>query len=792
MFRRIDITKFGSFEDYNWRDAGAVGINSVFEKVNIIYGRNYSGKTTLSRIFRSFEEKKLPKHYADGRFVLHDEDRRITEADIGTANVDVRVYNRDFATQNLSFLHDEESGEVIPFATVGSRNNEITATIEALEAQLAGEDGIKTKLGSVRTRAREAEDRRDAANTNLENKLKKHANDVIKQDREIGRANYFVDSLKKDIQQVRSEQREAFDSEKEAALWAVIKEDVLPAIVAAQPPELLISNLQRKATEALTKQIRPSEALQELLSNDLLQAWVRDGIPLHRGKRSTCGFCNQPLSEDLWTKLDAHFSKESVELERELEEVIQQCRSELTKSPNTTIYRAMRFYGAQQMKVNPLVTSLELEWTKYKNEVQKIIDALNERRISIFKIGTPPLLSDNSETIREIFAHLRSLIEENNARSATLSTEKDSAREELRLNNVLSFINAIEYEDSLGKIADLAEEVKIAAAELPALVAEERRIAEAITAERAQLNDERAAAQLVNSYLNSHFGHHGLRMDANDAGPNTVVTFRIMRGQLPAYNLSEGECSLIAFCYFMAKLQDVETAGKDVTVYIDDPISSLDNNHVFFVYSLIESVIAAPVRTPNQPNSFRYRQLFISTHNLDFFKYLKSLSYPYDKAARLDRRAFFLVERLGERSNLVKMPTYLQEYQTEFIYLFHQIFRCQAELVGDRDYEVYYSFGNNLRKFLEAYLFYKYPYHGTKQEERLTLFFGGDASAVEVNTRISNELSHLAGIFERGMRPIDVPEIPRLAKYVLDTIWSKDQDQYNSLMKSIGQPERAP
>ena len=45
MFTKIDIKKFGLYKDFKW--AGLPELS----RVNIIYGRNYSGKTTLSRIF---------------------------------------------------------------------------------------------------------------------------------------------------------------------------------------------------------------------------------------------------------------------------------------------------------------------------------------------------------------------------------------------------------------------------------------------------------------------------------------------------------------------------------------------------------------------------------------------------------------------------------------------------------------------------------------------------------------------------------------------------------------------
>ena len=52
MFTKIDIKKFGLYKDYTWNPAKM----KEFRRVNIIYGRNYSGKTTLSRIFDSISQ----------------------------------------------------------------------------------------------------------------------------------------------------------------------------------------------------------------------------------------------------------------------------------------------------------------------------------------------------------------------------------------------------------------------------------------------------------------------------------------------------------------------------------------------------------------------------------------------------------------------------------------------------------------------------------------------------------------------------------------------------------------
>lgn len=72
MFSQVDIDSFGSFAGLSWRkslkDAGNNVLN--FKRLNILYGRNYSGKTTLSRIFRALETGRIPHNYVDPNFTI--------------------------------------------------------------------------------------------------------------------------------------------------------------------------------------------------------------------------------------------------------------------------------------------------------------------------------------------------------------------------------------------------------------------------------------------------------------------------------------------------------------------------------------------------------------------------------------------------------------------------------------------------------------------------------------------------------------------------------------------------
>lgn len=135
------INNLAVFSNYNWD-------NSIpeFTKINIIYGRNYSGKTTLSRILRAVETRLLPDRYENPNFEISLDDGSIISNTTITANsLDVRVFNEDFVRSNLRFLIDPDSG-IEPFAILGLDNAEIEKAISALELEI-GSDIEKSETG---------------------------------------------------------------------------------------------------------------------------------------------------------------------------------------------------------------------------------------------------------------------------------------------------------------------------------------------------------------------------------------------------------------------------------------------------------------------------------------------------------------------------------------------------------------------------------------------------------------------------------------------------------------------
>lgn len=788
MIQRIDIKNFGSFGNFSWvSQIKKDGQTVDFKKLNILYGRNYSGKTTLSRLVRCLETGALPSRFQNPDFSIKTDAGAISSALLGAHGLHVRVFNKDFVDDHLSFLRSED-GKIEPFAVLGGDNTKIEKEIEEKENTLgsvATKAGLRHDHAEKQTKWTQKVDLLNKATSDRMQTLRNKANQDIKQSPHVyGDVNYNIQKIEADIHIVQTQRVVPLAEEKEAELRALLRQDPLPDIAPIAPLNPNLLALHSEVVRLLGKEIRPTKPIRDLLDDALLQAWAKQGIPMHRESRETCGFCGNPLPPDLWEKLDQHFSKESQELDAELAELLGKIDAEVVRMKSVIPFGKAALYSTLHQDFVEIDEEIQTLLKDYLTELKWMADEVKARQADPFKAREIGDLGDSQSKLEAAFARLEPLLEKQAQRTVGLSSEQSSAQKSLRLSAISSFIATIDLPKIDGDIATLSSEVNILqteAAEARNRVATEEAAIEEL---RKQLRDERRGAEKVNDLLTHYFGHGSLKLVAIDAdtGPATGVRFEIRRGEEKAYNLSDGECSLIAFCYFMAKLQGADSDGKDLIIYIDDPISSLDSDHIFFAFSLIEGLIACHSVDVSGNKVDRYRQLFISTHNLDFLKFLKRLSRP-----QVGGNEHFIVVR-SEKGSLVElMPFYLRHYVTEFHYLFDQICACTDAANIAVDHHCFFSFGNNLRKFLEVYLFFKFPFCENSNGDynrRIERFFDDDPATEPMVIRITNELSHGGEVFDRSVRPVEHAEISKMAVYVLGKVKASDPVQYADLLQA--------
>lgn len=124
-----------------------------------------------------------------------------------------------------------------------------------------------------------------------------------------------------------------------------------------------------------------------------------------------------------------------------------------------------------------------------------------------------------------------------------------------------------------------------------------------------------------------------------------------------------------------------------------------------------------------------------------------------------------------------------QKALTEYNYLFSQIYKVsQYVAVTDDNYDMLYSFGNSARKFLEMYLYFKYPTDEDLLPKLKRFFDPEDVPPILIN-RLLNEDSH-GPTPENSLRTGIDPETIPVAKKILQLL-QKDSEQYSAFMESI-------
>ncbi|WP_215447992.1 AAA family ATPase [Campylobacter coli] len=795
---KFDKINFGSYENFTW-DNGL----EEFKTINIFYGRNYSGKTTLSRIARSFELKKHNEDFLDGNFKIKLEDGSfLTQNDVINSNLDIRVYNSDFVKENLNYLYDKK-GNIKGFKSIGVEQKDIKESIEKRkeilktrneklkDIQANRENISKTQQAKIKTLNEKLIDKA---------KLIKSEPNLIKQG-----SNYDKRNLENDLIEIKDNiNAYILNNEEQNQLIKILEDKEKQNIIFKNTFNK--DNFQGIFTYSL-KILEKEVIIKENLTSEL-RKWLEEGLEFHKEHSFTqqCKFCNNPLTLERIAWIENNIKDDSGEkeqIEKELKDLLDNFESYKLESKKLLLgIEYENFYSNYKDGFIKAEKELENNIAEYNKELLKIEEKLKQKQKDVFTPMKLENINDFSDEILQILNKIENLCKENNEYAKNLLSKQDEARKKLRLNEVAKFAKDSDCFAKQDEIKNLGQKLSNMQSTIETEKNEINNYNLEIEKYKEKLSNLETSTSNINKYLKSYFGHNmlELKVKKDDKG-QLNGEFEILRNGKQAKNLSEGECSLIAFCYFVASLKDANTKDKNPIIWIDDPISSLDNNHIFFIFSVIENEIV-------RKNSFE--QFFISTHNLDFLKYIKRLKKSKSKQSKNDEKEYdfpqyYFIEKSVkesmETSEVKKLPKCLEKYTTEFNYLFEQIYKFKnIDGINDEDLKtsLVYNFGNNLRKFLEIYLFFKYPNNFESLDKELIKRFFNDTyqsdridenhqkMVASIINRYQNEYSHLREILSRGMQPIDIEEAKKIAEFILETIKQNDKQQYKALVKSIG------
>lgn len=664
MIRTIQsIKEFGIFYDFHW-PADLPG----FKQLNLIYGWNYSGKTTLSRAFRCFEKNLPHADFATARVQLKSDDGTVYNLPNPQPVPIFRVFNSDFVRDNLSFT----TGSAIPILVLGEENLVNKETLKRKKEERA------TLSQSKESNAREMENRKSSIDKALTN----YARDLIKNPLAV--PNYDKTKFEPNvIECLNDPENYLLDNEILTQCLSIYRStEKKPALL---PKVLSISSIEeitRETAGLLARIVTANIPIPRLRDNPLVETWVNEGRPLHI-KESICQFCGQQLPMDLLSKLADHFSDDYEKLMAELKGLIEKTR--FAQKEEITLDHRNDFYTELQERFESEKNGLDKLLKKRKIILGMLEKAVVEKQMKAFTKLNCPAIDDPTEEIQTVIETINKIIANHNNRTAEFERKRQETFAKLEKHYAASFIRDQEYIDQIHKIDDLKNTI-IEQEIMLGKLENEIRALEQVVSESAK------GAERINDLLSAYFGKDDLRIVIS-----VDEQFSIIRGGIVAKNLSEGEKTAIAFAYFITRVQDGRHPIQNTRIVIDDPVSSLDANHIFNTYSLIKTQLVG------------CRQLFILTHSFEFYSLIRDWmaddegkDHARKPQADWKKWGVFLVKRTDDgKAVLEEIPKELLKFKSEYHYLFSTIYHFYKS--GSGNFDCLLSLPNIIRRFMEAF-----------------------------------------------------------------------------------------
>lgn len=736
----------GVFKDFIWPDD-----LPDFGRYNLIYGWNWTGKTTLSRVLRSLELRKSLKK-ADAILRIDNSDVRSAEFPISTLHV--RVFNRDFISESVFPLG---GGDLLPIFIIGKESVEKQKEVEQLKAEL---EKKKVELDKAATDKKTAE-------RELDNHCVNCAKNIKESLRFSGSA---YNNFDKSDYQDRAEQM-AMEGNAAAHLLSDQEYNACLAKHRATPkPKILevtylLPQFQEQADKVATllRTTIASAAIEALKCDLELAEWTHQGLLLHKERKSEmCLFCQQPMPESRIKELEAHFNAEYERFLQDIEKQITELEKAEKNIAEVKMPHRAEFYDnlATEFDAAEQVVRRSLEDTR--TFMIDLIKALIDKKAQPFKAAS---LAAQIPTIDvATLSRLNVVIRKHNQACDDLAGHAAEARDRLALAMIA---------ESLTDYMKLRETLNEASSTFKRILEQINKLNDHIMQLEREIREHQRPAEELNEDLKKYLGHGELKLTIKDTG------YAVTRNGVPADMLSEGEMTAIALLYFLKSLEDHRFDKARAVIILDDPVSSLDNNALYLAFGYIRE------RTENAG------QLFIFTHNFTFFRQVRNWFYhlKWQKKQDINKRParFYMLdcvcEKDGRYATIRPLDPLLERYESEYHYLFARIYRA-AHQSSPVSLEENYMLPNMARRMLEAFLAFRQPQSSGELCQKVQSLNFDEARKWRL-LRFLNTYSHSSAIGEPEHDPAVLAEGASVLKDLLDLIKSEDQAHYQALIELV-------
>jgi wobble nucleotide-excising tRNase len=757
MITKINKIKlFGAYRDFTWKTE-----LDDFKEKNIIYGWNYSGKTTFSRLFSCLRDRQLNKPYKESSFSVsfskENSNVEIDQTNMESFPYEIRVFNSDYIIENLRW---EISKEINAISFDVGENVKIR---EKLNKNLNNIDNLNKRMQRFSNLKKEFE----IFDKKITDESRRIKNDIFNSVIEFSKTHF-----KKHLSTIGTSYKTYIITNKDITELRSLSIAVNNKVKLSDIDlHILYEDLFKEVRAILSEQPRKMEIIDILEDDNEKYMWAKEGLTIHLNNEPNkhCIFCDNLVSEDRISKLNNYFSNAAAQLREKIKIIINRIKIENSKIQNFNInFRANDLVENLHEDYSDIVKEMTIFRDQYIKELDILVDKLHDKLDS--NLFNAVHLSNHDENIYNSFyswkKKLTELINNHNLIINNFDTKQKEARLKLEIHYVASFLNTENYfnkERNYKRIQALEDLLKN---KISKILDENNKL-------ESQIKSIAAGKDKLNNFINVFLDRKDIQIDITENNQ-----FILKRNHLVADNLSEGEKTAISFSYFLVSLESMGLENlKQTIVYIDDPISSLDSNHISQIYSLINAFFFRQGIDSNNPDTYVncFKQLFISTHNFEFFSFLKDST----RLNKKNTRNFYYIKRLeNNQSEIQKLPKSLQFHKSEYIYLFDILYRYYSNGCLEQD-ENLILLPNAIRRFLEIYTLIKLPGSKSEVDQRIKELY---SDTNELKTL--HHFSHFTS-FEKLTRHDEMlMNVPQAANELFELL-KKDSIHFQSLLSAV-------
>lgn len=748
------LKRFGIYQNYTW------GVLDDFKKKNLVYGWNYSGKTTLSKLFQVLEFKDKNKCFIGSEFEITINDgtttRTVNQDDLTSLPFFVKVFNSEYINQIFTWDEPKTGFNPISFYlgyTAGDLKEKIKK-LETINERLINLcdnkykpiiDIFESYNKSNGHFSRKAKDIRDNFLPGLFNPTtfdKSHFKtivDIVKDNLE----NYIQSTTERDLTKSEALSEKKFELQNEKLTLnenlATIYQTVKEILEDTAPKFLSISSLEE--------------------DTDLFD-WVQKGISLHKDS-TECKFCTKQLTENRIDDLNSFYSKKLKEIQNFIEITLNLIEDE-KKLVEVKFPIKKDIAEPFQSEYEQAINAFEIKKNIYKDKLLILETDLKSKSSNIFN----SIQSTEIEIIslQNYFDEIKNIIKKHNEWIGQFAERK-----ELAVNKIISHYVA-EYLQVEGYIKKEFDK-DFAIRTIQNIDSKIKTNIPLIKIYNEQLSSTAKGQGELNDILEILLHRDDIKIEIRDE------KFRLERSGHPAEDLSEGEKSAISFAYFLTELKSLRNDDPPklpkTIIFIDDPISSLDSNHIFQVRSLLKDFF----KTED------FGQLFISTHNFEFFSMLydSGIFGGIKSTTKENKRPLYFVKRdKSGVSTIEKMPKSFSNYKSEYVGLFH-ILKEFNESVDKENFAYLLLLPNALRRFVELYTLTKYPANNDSSvDHRVDLIFKSNENPHH-NIKLLNWFSHQNQIEKLQQHDEKIMQITDAISDLIEYLKTEDELHWRGL-----------